>query len=130
MKLTYLLNDFGYFYDGHRALDDCYAALQVLSNVLPGAPESSFAEFLKTARKAIVRIWAEGAAFEHKDALKMRGYRWSDGTNGLPRAWWIDVEEDAVDDEVSYLRATFFANQPVEFPMKRITGLDRFSVRA
>lgn len=30
-KLTYLLNDFGYFYDGHRALDDCYAVLEVLS---------------------------------------------------------------------------------------------------
>ena len=33
------------------------------------------------------------------------------------------MEEAAVKAEVSYLRSTFFADQPVEFPMKRITGL-------
>ena len=129
-KLTYLLNDFGYFYEGHRALDDCHAVLEVLANVLPDAAESSFGELLKNARKASVRIWAEGAPFEHKDALRARGYRWSDGNSGTRRAWWTDVEEDAVDAEVSYLRAAFFANQPIEFPMKRVTGLDRFSIRA
>jgi DNA polymerase-3 subunit epsilon len=129
-KLTYLLNDFGYFYEGHRALDDCHAVLEVLANVWPGAAESAFGELLKTARKASIRIWAEGAPFEHKDALRVRGYRWSDGSNGSRRAWWKDVEEDGIDAEVAYLRGTFFANQPVEFPMKRITGLDRFSARA
>jgi DNA polymerase-3 subunit epsilon len=129
-KLTYLLNDFGYFYEGHRALDDCAAVLEVLSNVLPGATDSSFGELLKNARKSSVRIWAEGAPFEHKNALRARGYRWSDGSSGSRRAWWIDVEEHAVEAEVSYLRETFFGDQPVEFPMKRITGLDRFSIRA
>ena len=81
------------------------------------AAESSFGELLN-ARKASVRIWAEGAPFENKDTLRARGYRWSDGSNGLRRAWWTDVEEDAVDAEVSYLRTAIFANQPVEFPMK------------
>ena len=129
-KLTYLLNDFGYFYDGHRALDDCHAVLEVLTNVLPGANGSAFASLLENARKTSVRIWAEGAPYENKDALRSRGYRWSDGSNGARRAWWIDVEEAEVDAEVAYLRASFFANRPVEFPMKRMTGLDRFSMRA
>jgi DNA polymerase-3 subunit epsilon len=129
-KLTYLLNDLGYFYEGHRALDDCYAVLEVLTNVLPGANGSAFASLLESARKATVRIWAEGAPFEYREALRARGYHWSDGSNGTRRAWWKDVDEVAVDAEVAYLRATFFANQPVEFPMKRITGLDRFSTRA
>ena len=129
-KLTYLLNNFGYFYEGHRALDDCHAVLEVLASVWPGVPEPSFGELLRNARKASVRIWAEGAPFEHKDALRARGYRWSDGNKGTKRAWWTDVEEDAVDAEVSYLRAAFFADQPTEFPMRRVTGLDRFSIRA
>lgn len=129
-KLTYLLNDFGYFYDGHRALDDCHAVLEVLTNVLPGVNGSAFATLLENARRASVRIWAEGAPFVRKDTLRARGYRWSDGSNGARRAWWIDVEESGVEAEVAYLRASFFANQPVEFPMKRITGLDRFSIRA
>lgn len=128
-KLTYLLNDFGYFYDGHRAIDDCHAVLEVLSNVLPGAAGSSFGTLLTNARRASVRIWAEGAPFEHKDALRARGYRWWDGSNGCPRAWWKDVVEDALEAEVAYLRTTFFADQPVEFPVRRITGLDRFSTR-
>ena len=129
-KLTYLLNDFGYFYDGHRALDDCRAVLEVLAGASPGATDPAFAELLTNARKASVRIWAEGAPFEHKDALRARGYRWSDGSNGSRRAWWTDVGEDAVDAEVSYLRGTVFEGQAVELPMKRITGLDRFSSRA
>jgi DNA polymerase-3 subunit epsilon len=129
-KLTYLLNDFGYFYEGHRALDDCHAVLEVLVSVLPGAAHSSFGELLKNARKASIRIWAEGAPFEFKDALRARGYRWSDGSNGSRRAWWTDVGEDAVDAEVSYLRGTVFGGQTMELPMKRITGLDRFSSRA
>jgi DNA polymerase-3 subunit epsilon len=128
-KLTYLLNDFGYFYEGHRALDDCHAVLEVLTNVLPGASGSAFGPLLENARKASMRIWAEGAPFEHKDALRARGYHWSDGKNGSRRGWWKDVGEDAADAEVSYLRSAFFANQPVEFPMRRITGLDRFSAR-
>jgi DNA polymerase-3 subunit epsilon len=103
--------------------------LEVLSNVLPGAAESSFGTLLKNARKASVRVWAEGARFEYKYALRTRGYRWSDGGKGSPRAWWRDVEEDAVEAEVAYLRNAFFGNQPVEFPMRRITGLDRFSTR-
>jgi len=65
-KLTYLLNDFGYFYEGHRALDDCHALLEVLASGLSGAVNSSFDELLKNARKTSMRIWAEGAPFEHK----------------------------------------------------------------
>jgi DNA polymerase III subunit epsilon len=31
---------------------------------------------------------------ELKDALKRRRYRWNNGTDGRPRSWYIDVEQD------------------------------------
>lgn len=30
-----------------------------------------------------------------KDALKIRGYRWNDGSDGRPKSWWIEVAEEA-----------------------------------
>ena len=35
-----------------------------------------------------------------KDHLKARGYRWSDGSDGRPKSWWIEVAEEALDDEL------------------------------
>lgn len=128
-KLTYLLNDMGLFYEGHRALDDCYALLEVLAAHTEHAPTSPLGALLETARKATVRIWAEAAPFEHKDTLKARGYRWSDGSNGTLKAWWTDVEEAAADAEMAFLRTEVYRNPELELPHKRFTSLQRFSTR-
>jgi hypothetical protein len=64
---------------GHRALNDCEAVLAVLSRSPIGAPPH-LGELLVSARRATVRVFAEGAPFESKDILKARGYRWFEGT--------------------------------------------------
>lgn len=128
-KLAYLLNDMGLFYEGHRALDDSYALLEVLAATTPQAAEPALAALLENARKATVRIWAEAAPFEHKDTLKARGYRWSDGSSGGPRAWWKDLEEAMSDAELAFLRADIYQNPDLELPTKRFTSLHRFSTR-
>lgn len=109
-KLTYLLNDFGLFYEGHRALDDCYALLEVLAATPSHAIGTGLDALLQTARKATVRIWAPAAPFEYKDALKARGYRWSDGSGTAPRAWWKDVEEAVAASELTFLREHIYQN--------------------
>jgi hypothetical protein len=38
-----------------------------------------------------------------KDHLKARGYRWSDGSDGCPKSWWIEVGDEALDDKLHYL---------------------------
>lgn len=128
-KLTYLLNDFGQFYEGHRALDDSYALLEVLAAATPKAVGPALDALLQTARKATVRIWAQDAPFEQKDILKARGYRWSDGTGGAPRAWWKDVEEAASEAELAFLRNDVYRSADVGLPTKRFTSLQRFSGR-
>lgn len=102
-RLENLLAHFGYFHDAHRAIADCEALLFILSQPLPVSEGTGFAALLRAARRPIAKIFAEGAPFDARHALKRRGYRWNDGQNGYPRAWWRDVAPDAVDDELAFL---------------------------
>src|SRR5579885_3551691 len=55
-----------------------------------------------------LRVWAEQTAFELKDSLKRRGYRWNDGSDGRPKSWFRDVDETALDDEIAFLRTEIY----------------------
>jgi DNA polymerase-3 subunit epsilon len=81
-QLGYLLNGAGFFHQAHRAVDDCHALLEVLAFELPTTGAPALALLLETARKPTLRVWAEQTAFELKDSLKRRGYRWNDGSDG------------------------------------------------
>jgi DNA polymerase-3 subunit epsilon len=83
---------------------------------------------LETARKPTVRIWAEQSPFELKDTLKKRGYRWSDGTDGRPKSWYIDLGEESVGDEIAFLRAEIYLRD-VDPPQQTLTAFTRFSSR-
>jgi hypothetical protein len=61
----------------------------------------------ENARRKTVRIWAEQAPFDLKDELKKRGYRWSSGDEGRPKAWYIDIDEAKRDHEIAYLQQSF-----------------------
>jgi DNA polymerase III subunit epsilon len=74
-KLGYLLNDFGYFHNGHRAIDDCRALLHLLAQPLPRTKRIAMSLLLDNARKTEFQLWADNAPFEYKDLLKARGYR-------------------------------------------------------
>jgi DNA polymerase-3 subunit epsilon len=50
-----------------------------------------------------VRIWAVGASFDAKDALKSRRYRWNSGDDKRPKAWYRDVREDEQAAEQKWL---------------------------
>jgi DNA polymerase-3 subunit epsilon len=73
-------------------------------------------------------VWAEHSPFELKDGLKRRGYRWSDGSDGRPRSWYIDVGETAVESEIAFLRTEIFARD-VEPRLQTLTAFTRFSGR-
>ena len=127
-QLGYLLNGVGYFHQAHRAVDDCYALLEILDFTLPTTGSPALALLLETARKKTVRIWAEQSPFELKDSLKRRGYRWSDGTDGRPKSWYVDVGESAVDDELAFLKAEIYLRD-VEARLQTLTAFTRFSSR-
>lgn len=128
-RLGYLVAGAGYFYDRHRAQNDCYAAIELLAKPLPRSGEPAFKQLLENARKATWRIWANYAPFELKDTLRERGYKWNPGNNGSLRAWFIDVPEDLKTAELDFLQNEIYRRE-VDVPTRRIDAYTRFSDRA
>jgi DNA polymerase-3 subunit epsilon len=128
-RLAYLLAGAGYFHDAHRAVEDCQALLEILAMQFPEADMTALAVLLDRARRPTFRIWAEQSPFDLKDELKKRGYRWNDGTDGRPKAWFIDVGDDFRDAETTFLRQSIY-QRDVDLIIQRITAANRFSVRA
>lgn len=124
-KLGYLLNDFGYFHTGHRAIDDCHALLALLSQPLRSSGRLALACLLETARKPTVRLWAKGSPIETKDLLRARSYRWS----GRRRCWYIDLNEDQLEVERTFLGQQIYGHPVGDLPADRFTARDRFSMR-
>jgi len=128
-KLAYLLAGYGLFHDGHRAREDCHGLLEVLSRELLMSGEIGLKRLLDTARRPTWQIWAENSPYETKDVLKARGYRWNDGADGRPKAWWVDVSEEHRDGEIQFLRSEIYQYQ-ADILAKKVTAFDRFSERA
>ena len=126
-KLGYLLSQSGMFHDGHRAVDDCYALLEVLRSDRAGASQP-FAELLEASRLERVRLWAEYSPFDRKDDLKARGYRWSSGEGQQPKAWWTEVDAEALDAELEYLKTEIYGRADFEVTTRSLTALNRFRI--
>ncbi|GGL35914.1 DNA polymerase III subunit epsilon [Caulobacter rhizosphaerae] len=127
-KLSYLAGQCGFFFDGHRAENDCLAGLEILARPLPTG-RTALAHLLETARAPTWRIVAERAPFEQKDRLKARGYRWNGDDAAGPKAWYTDVAEADRKAELLYLAQEIYGYDPGLTP-KRITAFERFSDRA
>lgn len=127
-KLAYLAAGCGFFYDRHRAANDCLAAVELLSRVLPKSGINALAVLLACARRPTWRIWAEGSPFEFKDQLKLRGYRWNGEENGRPRSWYIDVADEQREPELAFLKSEIY-QRDIDLTPSRITAYERFSER-
>ncbi len=124
-KLGYLIGQAGYFHDGHRAVDDCFALLEVLDQEGKDT-DKPFAELYHSAQQSRVRLFAEHSPFDMKDHLKARGYRWSDGNDGRPRSWWVELDESALGDELHFLRTEIYRWEDADPPVQHLTAWDRF----
>lgn len=125
-KLGYLVGQSGLFHEGHRATDDCHALLEVLARSVEEGGPPPFAELLQSSTRCRARIFAENSPFDMKDQLKARGYRWSDGSDGRPKAWWVEVDEELYDDELRYLRTDIYRWDEAEPLTVFLTAQDRF----
>jgi DNA polymerase III subunit epsilon len=127
-RLGYLLAGVGLFHQAHRAIDDCHALVEILASDLSKTNRSALAVLLERARRKTMRIWAEKSPFELKDELKKRGYRWSDGADGRPRSWYVDVDEANAATETEFLRTTIYLRD-VEPRIQTMNAINRFSSR-
>jgi len=128
-RLPHIAAGFGFFYDAHRAVKDCYAGIEVLSRNLPVSGELAMANLLTAAQKDTQRIWAVGAPYDLKNVLKARGYRWNAGNDGRPKAWYFDVALEDYEKECEFLETKIYKRK-INLPVTKITAKERFSTRA
>jgi DNA polymerase III subunit epsilon len=127
-RLSYLVAGAGYFYDKHRAVNDCLAAIELLAAQLPVSAGTGLSALLANARKPTWRIWAENSPFDLKDVLKARGYRWNPDGTPFPKAWYIDVPEESRENELQFLQKEIYQRN-LEILTRRIDAFNRFSDR-
>lgn len=127
-KLAWLAAGAGSFYDRHRAVNDCAAAIDLLALDLPRSGGPALEALLERARTPTWRIWAENAPFAMKDRLKARGYRWNGDDAVPPRCWRIDVADADKAAELIFLRTEIYGGD-IDLMARRIDAYDRFSER-
>lgn len=130
-KLEYIAYRMGFFYDAHRAENDCLALLHALNQPLEELEGHTAMRFIIQAYlQESRRVWAVGSPFDAKDMLKAREYRWSDGSkSGTEKAWYIDVPADALEEELAWLKAEVFARRPFSVPVDKLDAYTRFTDR-
>lgn len=63
--------------------------------------------------------------FDRKDILKARGYRWSNGEDGAPKAWWIEVDASNLEAEIRYLQTDIYSRSDMGPTLQHLTAVDR-----
>ncbi len=124
-SLSALLAAQGVFFDGHRAVEDGYAVVDLLGRPLRSDGELAFNRLRASARAATVRLWAVRSPFETKDLLKARGYRWS----AQGKCWWCDVVEASLEAELDWLASAVYPRGVPALPRLRIDPTVRYSWR-
>lgn len=127
-KLDYIGNEYGFFYDGHRAENDCFAGIEILRRKLPKSGRNCFEVLLENARQNTKVIWALDIPFDKKDAIKRRGYRWSSGLKGNPKSYYIEVQEKDYEEEMDFLMEEVYGFNK-RIPVHTITAKKRYSRR-
>jgi DNA polymerase III subunit epsilon len=115
----------GGFFDGHRAIEDCYAGVFLLGLRLPRSGVPVLTALRRSAARREVRLWAVSSPFETKDLLRGRGYRWS----AVARCWWCDVPEAAVVEEETWLAEFVYGGRVPRLPRRPLDAWCRYSDR-
>lgn len=127
-KQEYLAYKFGFYYEGHRAINDCLAGIHILSMNLPISKEKALTQLLKNARNNSFKLWATRCPFEQKDQLKARGYRWHADGQAKYKAWALDItDESQLKEEIAFLWNTVYGKQTKE-PIDVFNAYSRYSM--
>ncbi|PCI03477.1 MAG: DNA polymerase III subunit epsilon [Zetaproteobacteria bacterium] len=136
LKLDYIAYRLGYFFAGHRAVNDAEATLHLLTKTLPDTGKLAMSELLAHAREKSRRLFAVGAPFDKKDELRERGYRWlatyayvdNRGSN-KKGVWSKAVPESDIADEETWLTKNIYNGKTSQLTYNDITASNRYSIK-
>jgi len=117
---------FGWFYDGHRALADCEACLAMLTQTLPRSGKRVLELVRDDAYRKDFLVRAVGAPFDEKETLKDRGYRWRPDNLPNGKVWWTMTSD--LEEELQWLRSEVYRFDK-EVPVAEVTAMNRYSER-
>lgn len=125
-KLELLGVNFGWFYEGHDAFNDCEACLALLSETLPNRDSTVFSAVREYASNPTFLIKAIDAPYNKRNILRRKGYKWrpADQLNG--KVWWTETKN--YEGEVKWLHEEIY-NRKINIPIKQISALNRYSDR-
>ncbi|HZL31588.1 MAG TPA: hypothetical protein VFC54_11095 [Pseudolabrys sp.] len=103
--------------------------IEVLASQRENQAETFLGKLLTATRRKTCRIWAEQAPFEVKDQLKNRGYRWSAGTDGGRKSWYVDVDATLMETELRFLRTEIYGRD-LDLSVEELDAFTRFSNRS
>ncbi|MBA2918748.1 DNA polymerase III subunit epsilon [Sphingomonas sp. MAH-20] len=87
-KLGFLVMQCGWWFEAHRADADVDAVIALLRHRFDDG-RTALQELLETAAEPSWIVRARGAAFEQKNRLRARGYRW----DADRKVWWKHVRD-------------------------------------
>lgn len=104
-KLKHLLMESGWFHEGHRAVADVDAVIQLLQHRFDDG-RTALAVLIARASQPSWLVRARGAHFDIKETLKRRGYAWDPDR----KVWWREVYGSQRDEEEWWLAANVYAS--------------------
>lgn len=88
----------GHRFTAHRAGPDTWA-LACLLAMKANDKRTIAAHLIDKARTNTQRLYASGAPFGTRDALKSAGYRWAP----IERSWWLEADAERIANEAAWL---------------------------
>lgn len=113
-----LLMQAGWFYTAHRAEADVAALLHLLAHVCNDG-DTVLSKVVAGAERTTVRVEAHSSAYELKDLLKLRGYRW----NAEQKCWWTEIDEGDLVAEQLWLQRRGYNRSPT---LTHLTARERY----
>lgn len=120
----------GMFYDAHRADRDVAMGVRALAQSLPKSRRPALGALLDAARTKTVVVWAAGSDKSTRFALKKRGYRWNSGEDGRPMAWWREIPESGLAEEIAWLETPAVYGGPSRHRVQVLDARIRYSLRS
>ncbi len=117
-KLDYIAYRYNFFYEGHRAVTDSLAGIHILAQKLLNSKQPVLKQLLTNSLALRFKLWATNSPYDTKDLLRARGYKWSNNQTEKYRAWSIELTEEKVAEEISYLRSNIYDGYSIDIPIE------------
>jgi len=93
----------GFYYESHRAVNDVYALIHLLTH--PSYKNKKpVVELIDNSHIPYYEIIASNSPYETKNILRSHNYRW----NGENKYWWKSVSKDDIDQERDWLTKNIY----------------------